>query len=113
MHEYSIVQALLDTVAEQTRERGGVAVHRLRVRIGELSGVEPELLQSAYMLFRENTVCDAADLDIETVGACWRCRTCDRDLDRGAVLRCPVCGGPGRLQGGDEIILDRIEMEVS
>ena len=54
-----------------------------------------------------------ADLDIETVGACWRCRTCDRDLDRGAVLRCPVCGGPGRLQGGDEIILDRIEMEVS
>lgn len=113
MHEYSIVQALLEKVGEETRARGAQAVHRLRVRIGELSGVEPDLLRSAYMLFREDTICGAAELEIETVAACWRCRRCECELERGAVLRCPTCGCPGRLQGGDEIILDQIEMEVS
>jgi hypothetical protein len=28
------------------------------------------------------------------------------------VLRCRDCGVPARLIGGDEILLDRIEMEV-
>ena len=33
-------------------------------------------------------------------------------LDRGQVLRCSACGSPARLAGGDEIMLDRIELEV-
>jgi Zn finger protein HypA/HybF involved in hydrogenase expression len=28
-------------------------------------------------------------------------------------LRCPDCAVPARLAAGDEIVLDRIEMEVS
>jgi len=112
MHEYSIVQALLESVAEQTRTRGALAVHRLRVRIGELSGVEPELLQSAYRTFRERTICADADLEIEEVRASWSCPRCGGGIERGAALRCSTCGTPGRLSAGDEIILDRIEMEV-
>ena len=43
MHEYSIVQALLDRVAAEARSHGAVAVHRIRVQIGEASGVESDL----------------------------------------------------------------------
>jgi len=112
MHEYSIVQALLESVAEQTRARGALAVHRLRLRVGELSGVEPELLRCAYRTFRERTICADAELEIETVPASWICPRCDCEIERGAALRCPGCGRPGSLRGGDELILDRIEMEV-
>ncbi len=40
MHEYSIVQALVERVDAEARARGATAVHRLSVSIGELSGVE-------------------------------------------------------------------------
>ena len=46
MHEYSIVSALLHQVERHAAEHGAIAVHKLRVQIGELAGVDPALLQS-------------------------------------------------------------------
>jgi hydrogenase nickel incorporation protein HypA/HybF len=112
MHEYSIVQALLERVEGEARARGATAVHRLSIRVGELSGVEPELLATAYRTFRDRTICQAADLDLEIVAAQWACPACGRAIGRGALLSCPTCAVPARLAQGDEIMLDRIEMEV-
>jgi hydrogenase nickel insertion protein HypA len=112
MHEYSIAQALLERVETEARTRGAIAVHRLRLRLGELSGVESGLLESAFLLCRERTICAGAALEIEPVGAAWTCTGCGRAIEPGEVLRCRDCGRPARLRAGDEIILDRIEMEV-
>lgn len=113
MHEYSIVRALLDRVEREARDRQATAVHCLRVRIGELSGVEVDLLEAAYRTFRERTLCAGADLEVVPVAADWTCPRCSRPLARGDILRCPDCGVPARLAAGDEIVLDRIEMEVA
>ena len=112
MHEYSIVQALLERVASEARVRQATSVHRVSVRIGELSGVEPELLATAFETFRERTICERAELDLQTVTARWECPRCGRDIRRGEVLTCASCATPARLAAGDEIMLDRIEMEV-
>jgi hydrogenase nickel incorporation protein HypA/HybF len=112
MHEYSIVQALVERVGLEARAQGATAVHRLSIRIGELSGVEPELLATAYDTFRERTICEGAQLDVQVVAARWECPQCGRAIERGAVLTCPVCHAPARLAQGDEIVLDRIELEV-
>jgi hydrogenase nickel incorporation protein HypA/HybF len=113
MHEYSIVQALVDTVEREARARNAIAVHRLSVRIGALAGVEAGLLASAYEICRTGTLCAAAELAIESVPARWTCPTCGQEMAMGDVLRCPACRAPARLVSGDEIILDRIEMEVA
>jgi len=112
MHEYSIVAALVERVEREVEARPGAQVRRLHVRIGELAGVELALLKTAYETFRERTVCEGAELAIAPVSASWRCPRCDRALAAGAILRCPGCGRPAQLAAGDEIILDRIEMEV-
>jgi hydrogenase nickel insertion protein HypA len=112
VHEYSIVQALLEQVGRHAREHGARRIERLHVRIGELSGVEVPLLTEAYAAFRERTICEGADLEIHAVEARWRCPGCDRSIRRGVVLRCPDCARPARLVEGDEIVLERIEMEV-
>ena len=112
MHEYSIVQALLERVQVEARARRATAVHRLSVRIGELSGVEVDLLTTAYETFRERTICAGAELDVHLVAARWQCPGCARVIGRGDVLTCPTCAMPARLAEGDEIMLDRIEMEV-
>lgn len=112
MHEASIVEALLDRVEGEARARGASAVGRVHIRLGELSGVEPDLLRSAYEMLRERGVCAGAELEIAAVGACWVCPGCGRTIGRGRALCCDDCGLPARLDAGDEIVLDRIEMEV-
>ena len=112
MHEYSIVQALIERVDTEVRARGATGVHRLTVRIGELSGVEVELLSAAYDTFRQRTICEDAELVLQIVPARWACPDCGDAIARGAVLTCPSCAMAARLVQGDEILLDRIEMEV-
>jgi hydrogenase nickel incorporation protein HypA/HybF len=112
MHEYSIVQSLVGRVEAEVKARGAICVHRLSIRIGELSGVDPELLMTAYETFRERTVCERAELDLTIVAARWACERCGRRIEPGSMLRCAVCDRPARLAEGDEIMLDRIEMEV-
>jgi hydrogenase nickel insertion protein HypA len=112
MHEYSIVQALVERVDAEVRARHATAVHRLSVRIGALSGVDADLLRVAYTTFRERTVCEHASLEVQTVAARWECPECGGQIGRGDLLQCRDCHVPARLAEGDEIMLDRIEMEV-
>jgi len=113
MHEYSIVEALVDRVAAEARARHATAVHRLSVRIGELSGVDVGLLTTAFAIFRDRTICESADLEVQSVPARWECPDCGGVVGPGTMLRCVRCGAPARLAAGDEIVLDRIEMEVA
>jgi hydrogenase nickel incorporation protein HypA/HybF len=112
MHEYSLVVALMERIEEEAAAHRALAVHRVRVRIGELSGVEPDLLESAFGIVRTGTICARAALDIERVPARWECSACRRPLEAGQRLRCAACGGPAALAGGDEILLGQIELEV-
>ena len=112
MHEYSIVAALIDRVEKEATAHVGAEVRRLHVKIGELSGVELDLLKTAFETFRERTICARADLAIEAVAPVWSCPSCHALIARGAILRCEECDRPARLDQGDEIILQRIEMEA-
>lgn len=112
MHEYSVVQALLQGVEAHARARGASAVVRVRVALGELAGVDPALLRTAYAAFRERTICAGAELELRTVEARWECPRCGAPAAPGALLRCAPCATPVRLVQGDELLLERIELEV-
>ncbi len=113
MHEYSLVEALVTRVEQEARRRRALRIHRVSVRIGELSGVDPELFRTAYETFRAGTLCAEAPLTLTRLEASWACPSCARPIARGAILRCPACDAPARLDdGGDALTLDGIEMEV-
>ena len=112
MHEYSIVEALLHRVESEARLRKALSVGRIRVALGELSGVDPGLLSTAYEVFRARTLCEQAEMEIRTVPALWVCSACGLPIAPGQILRCPVCEAAARLASGDEIVLEQIEMEV-
>lgn len=113
MHEYSIVQSLLDRVEREAAAHGATVVHRLWLKIGEMSGVETSLLRSAYETFTDRSICAEAELEILPVAVRWGCADCGTEVATGSALRCAECGGPARLTAGDEIVLERIEMEVA
>jgi len=112
MHEYSIVDALLERAESEAEARRATAVRVLRVRIGELAGVEVELLRTAYETFRERGICRGAPIEITRIDARWECPRCRRPVQRGQRLRCVTCDAPARLVEGDEIMLDQIELET-
>ena len=113
MHEYSIVQALMSQVEAEARKRQAIAVDKIELKIGELAGVEVDLLRTAFEPFRDRSICARAELVIEIVPARWSCPTCKELFEAGARLQCPECLQPARLQSGDEILLQRIEMEAA
>ena len=112
MHEYSIVQAMFDQIETQARARHAIAVKHVYVRIGRSAGVDVPLLKTAYDTFRVRTICDAAPLDVDEVPERWTCPAGHGDIPAGRPLSCPACGRPARMASGDEIVLERLELEV-
>lgn len=108
MHEYSIVQSLVDSVAAAVGDRDAT-VSRIEIAIGDLAGVDCGLLATAYEVFRGGTLCEHASLAIERIPARWKCPQCGGE----GFLRCTRCNTPARLAAGDEIVLQRIELEVA
>ena len=116
MHEYSIIQSLVDSVAAAVGKRDASeqhTVHRVDVAIGELAGVDCALLATAFEVFRDGTICERATLTIDRIPPRWECTRCSDAMARGGFLRCALCDAPARLAVGDEIVLQRIEMEVA
>ena len=110
MHELGIVLGILKICREAAPGPGRIS--RVRVAIGELAAVEPELLQSAWEAAVAGTADEAAALDIRFCPARQHCSSCGEIRERvpGSWLKlCPSCGMPLAIEGGDE--LDVLELE--
>ena len=110
VHEMGIAIEVYRTCRETVEAHGGGRLQRVRLAVGELSAVEPELLVYAW----EAVVIDGPDADAE-LEVVWcpadqHCATCDEAKERseGSWMRlCPDCGLPLQVSGGDELdVLD-------
>ncbi len=114
MHELSICQALVAKVEAIARAHAG-RVREVRVGIGPLSGVEPQLLADAYPLACAGTGADGSRLAIEERPIRVRCRSCG--VETAATCNRLVCGSCGdwrtELVSGDELMLLTVELETS
>lgn len=112
MHELSLCQNLIDQLTTLTRQHQAVGVARVELRIGQLSGVEPALLETAFDLARPGTVAASADLVTHIIPPRIVCPDCGMTATVEANdLRCPTCGGSDtELVDGHELILARVEL---
>ena len=113
MHELAVCQGLLRQVETIAREHGAGRVTRIVVRIGPLSGVEPDLLAGAFPLAAADTRATTAELVIERLPVRVLCNTCGAESEATPNrLLCGVCGDwHTRLVGGDEMLLASVELE--
>ena len=76
MHEFSLMQSTLEIAAQQMHDAGATHLHRLKLRVGKLSGVVPEALRFAFESLKPKSFADDTKLEIEeTPAICW-CPTC-------------------------------------
>ncbi len=113
MHEYSIVQSLLESCEEHARQNDAKEVTKVVVKIGVLSGVEPDLLQTAFDTFKEQTVCHNAQFIInhqKIVIECFDCGTIST-LEK-HEFSCPNCQSVNiKVIDGEDMYLMSLELE--
>ncbi|MHC4427214.1 MAG: hydrogenase maturation nickel metallochaperone HypA/HybF [Planctomycetota bacterium] len=118
MHELSVATELYRSCRVEVDARCLGATGRLRsvtVHVGELSGVEPELLGFAWEAVTVEGPDQGAKLEIEWCTTRQTCDGCGRIADRqpGTWLRlCPACSQPLRLEGGDELDIREITFDT-
>ena len=115
MHEVAIMESMHEQLTALAREHGASRVRRVAVEIGELSNVVPEMLEQAFLAFREvEPLLAEADLEIRRIPVRVRCRSCKQETDpEGFKMRCGACGSTGvDVIQGEELLLRDVEMEV-
>lgn len=112
MHELSVCNALMSQVRATAMQHGAESVGRVTIRVGPLSGVEPDLLRHAFPVARGGAYTDEAELVIETTAIRIRCRACGNENEAAANrMLCEVCGAYNvEVCSGDELLLASIEL---
>lgn len=114
MHELSIVANLFETLQEKAREKGAKKIVMVKLKVGALSGVVPEFLETAFEAYKKDTLASEAQLKIEKVPFRIQCQNCQSEMTReDFVLICSNCGSRNlKTLSGTELLLEKIEMEV-
>jgi hydrogenase nickel incorporation protein HypA/HybF len=114
MHELSVAQALVEQVETLIDQHQANAAVRIRLRIGPLSGVVPELLASALPLAAAGSRLEAAELDLVSAPIRVRCETCGAESEAAMNrLLCAACGDwHTRVVSGDELLLESVELDL-
>ncbi len=113
MHEYSIVQSLLDSCEENAAKNNAKKVTKVVVKIGVMSGVEPELLKTAFDTFKEKTICQDAEFIINIQPVVVKCNNClvESTLQK-LEYRCPKCKSTQLdILDGEEMYLMQLELQ--
>jgi hydrogenase nickel incorporation protein HypA/HybF len=109
----SIAGAVLDAVRAEIARRPGSRASRAGLRIGELSGVQPDALRFCLETLVTDSDLDPLAFDFEVLPWTRKCKPC------GATFRvvdyqsdCPTCGSTDtEAAGGDEMELSYLELE--
>lgn len=107
MHERSLVRTLLEQVREECDSKGIGSLTRVRIGVGAFSGVEAELMETAFDELSDSYFSSPVTLVIDRIPLCGKCGECQGVFEiREFRFVCPVCGGTDlRIVSGDELQL--------
>jgi hydrogenase nickel incorporation protein HypA/HybF len=112
MHERSLVKALLRQVEAIADQHSAGRVSSIHIRVGEFSGVEADLLSSAYDdLVHDSPLCGAS-LCVERVPLEATCEQCGKSFRVERFnFQCGNCGSLKlSIHGGEEMLLESVTL---
>ncbi len=113
MHEMGIAQSLLRAAEAEAQRHSGAKLVGIGLRLGELSGVNPEALRFSFEAIIEDTQHRNVTLQIEHSPRRHRCPNCGTTFTvANYVADCPSCGNVETIfEAGDELDVTYIELE--
>jgi hydrogenase nickel incorporation protein HypA/HybF len=115
VHELSIVAGLFEILEDKAREQNALRITAVKLSVGRLSGVVPDLLESAFDMYKKGTLAEDARLEIEVAPFSFKCRSCGGESFRDEPpYTCSACGSKDiELVGGMDLIVEKIEVEIA
>ncbi|HEV2582676.1 MAG TPA: hydrogenase maturation nickel metallochaperone HypA [Ktedonobacteraceae bacterium] len=113
MHELSIAQSIAEAVEIKAVECSAARVKRVRLKIGEASGIVADTLAFCFeMIASQTPLLEGAHLSIDRVPHRAFCRCCAGEFDvKNFIARCPKCGEwSAEVVSGNE--LEILDMEI-
>lgn len=113
MHEMSIAQSVLDIAFGEMEKNASKHVRRIKISIGEFSGVVKEALEFAFDVLKTDTPAEKAKVEIEVLPMTASCPDCGPRVCRVSDLNlfCPRCGRAVTVTAGREMRVDYLDLE--
>lgn len=95
MHELSIMVDVLDTALRVAEQNGGKKVTKITLKIGLMSGIMPEYVQSFFDVISKDSIAKGAEIIIQPDPAVFICRKCGEKTTYevlGPEYVCKDCG---------------------
>ncbi len=114
MHELSIAMSMIEMATEEAERRGGVQVHAIHLKLGQLSGVVKDALLFSYEVACEGTLLEGSSLIIEEIPVVVYCPTCRAETTLASLQRfcCSACGAlTSEVVRGKELEVVALEIQ--
>lgn len=113
MHEWALAEAVISTVSQIAEKEGIKEVAEVKIKVGELQQIEPDVLQFALSQLKTSKL-EKTKFNIHTVKAELKCRVCQykwifkkERMNKETAeaihfipeiahvyIKCPKCGSP-------------------
>ena len=113
MHEMAIAQSVVDIAFSEMEKRAAGRLTKIKISIGDFSGVVKEALEFAFDVLKPDTPASEAEVEIEVVPMTGECFLCGpvacrlNDLN----LSCPTCGATINISSGREMRVDYLDID--
>jgi hydrogenase nickel incorporation protein HypA/HybF len=127
MHEWAIAEGVVEALLERGRKEGARRITRFTLKVGEIQGVEEELLRFALGELSRGTPLEGAEIKVEREKGRVGCRNCGFEWSPEGeseealhflpdllplFLRCLRCGSVDlEIRGGRGIWVSSLELE--
>jgi hydrogenase nickel incorporation protein HypA/HybF len=93
MHELALMEELQRIALATAAAQGAQRIHTVMLRVGRLSGVDPDALAFAFKVVMAGGISQGATLELEVVPTQCRCGGCGQRFEPvDVIFACPICG---------------------
>lgn len=111
MHEVSLVESIVTALEKMMEEEKWTKITEVRLRVGVLRQVNPDILSFAFETVTKGTPLEGARLIVTDIPLEYRCRDCGQMWGEENGL-CPACGSGSReTLAGMELEIESLEVE--
>lgn len=113
LHELSIAQNIVEIVKQSVPADELINVSKVRLRIGEMSGVVTDSLEFGFQAITSDTELKNAKLEIERIPFVFKCNNCmNTSTNNYGITICAVCGNSDtEIVSGLEIQIVEVELK--
>lgn len=113
MHELSLAQSLADEIVKVMERENAKEVIKVTVKIGALSGVDPDAFKFAVPFAFQGTVLEKTELLLDESPVTVKCRKCGEESNPEPIMmQCLKCGSDDiDIISGREFLISSMEVK--